>query len=260
MSESQRVIEHDNLEEFQDPANYDLEEADRSAPRIRFYADMAQASGGPVLDIACGTGLVALPIAARGIAVTGVDLSRPMLAYAYEKAGNQHLSISLVQADARQLPLKTLFPFIFLTGNAFQAFLHRTDQERLLASIKRILAPNGVFAFETRNPPGHDLASHDEEEQWFTYRNVKGQIVKVSGTQYYDPLAQILHWTTFRRWSDSTENHTTTTHIACRFTYPQELEALLQYNGFRIVQQYGDWNKGSLSPTSEAIISICGHA
>jgi len=253
------MIDHDNLEEFNEPANYDLEEGERSAPRIEFYADLASAIGGPVFEIACGTGLVALPIAARGLPVTGVDLAQPMLAYARVKAQQQRLSIGLIEADARQFHFDRSFAFIYITGNAFQAFLQRADQERLLASVKHHLAPHGTFAFETRNPSGHDLTDQLEEELWFTYRNVQGQSVRVSGTQRYDPLTQIMHWTTYRRWSDSKENRATITRIACRFTYPQELEALLHYNGFHIAHQYGDWNKGSLTAASETIISICRH-
>ncbi len=249
-------MNHDNLEEFNDPANYDLEEGERSTARIRFYTDLACETDGPVLEIACGTGLVALPIASRGLPVTGIDLARPMLVYARLKAAQQGLSIDLIQADARQLHFDKRFSFIILTGNAFQAFLQRADQERLLASVKRHLAPHGIFAFETRNPSGHNLNDQPEEELWFTYRNVQGQSVNVSGTQRYDPLTQIMHWTTHRRWSASGENRTTT-RIACRFTYPQELEALLHYNGFDIVAQYGDWNKGGLTVTSEEIISVC---
>jgi 2-polyprenyl-3-methyl-5-hydroxy-6-metoxy-1,4-benzoquinol methylase len=253
------MINHNNLEEFNDPANYDLEEAEHSASRIQFYTDLACEIDGPVLDIACGTGLVALPIAARGLPVTGVDLARPMLAYARVKAQQQGLSIDLIEADARQLHFDKQFSFIFLTGNAFQAFLQRTDQVRLLASVKRHLAPHGVFAFETRNPSGHDLNNQPEEELWFTYQNVQGQSVNVSGTQRYDPLTQTMHWTTYRRWSVSGKNRLTTTRIACRFTYPQELEALLHYNGFHVIAQYGGWNKEGLTVESEEIISICRH-
>lgn len=251
-------MNYNNLEEFQDPANYDLEEAENSVQRIAFYADLAQVNGRRALEIACGTGLVALPVAARGIAVTGVDLAWPMLSYAREKARGKGLHIDLIQADARQLPLKKQFPFIYITGNAFQAFLFRADQDRFLVSVKRLLAPDGIFAFETRNPSGHDLRTHDEE-LWFTYRNIDGQIVNVSGTQRYDPLAQVMHWTTFRRWSNEDRSHTTTTRIACRFTDPQELEALLYHAGIRILHQYGDWGKGSLTAASESIISICQH-
>ena len=252
------MIDHNNLEDFNDPANYDLEETERSTTRIQFYADLAQETDGPTLEIACGSGIVALPIAAHGIPVTGVDLARPMLAHARLKAQRQNLRLDLVEADARQFHFGRQFSFIYITGNAFQAFLRRADQERFLACVKCHLAPGGAFAFETRNPSGHDLSDQSEEE-WFTYHNVQGQLVRVSGTQRFEPLAQVLHWTTYRRWNDSTGSQSTTTRIACRFTYPQELNALLHYNGFHIVNQYGDWNKGKLSVESESIISICQH-
>jgi SAM-dependent methyltransferase len=251
------MIDHNNLEEFQDPINYDLEEEARSALRIKFYVDLAESTRGPALELACGTGIVTLPIAARGIAVTGVDLSRPMLAHARRKALKEQLSVEWIEADARHLHLKQLFSFILLTGNAFQAFLQRADQERLLETVKRHLAPLGIFAFETRNPSGHDLTDQAEEENWFTYTNTGGHIVKVSGTQRFDPLAQVLHWTSYRRWSDSQADHTKITRIACRFTYPQELETLLHYNGFRIIQQYGDWDQSALTAHSEHIILLC---
>lgn len=251
------MIDHSNLEEFNDPANYDLEEADRSAPRIMFYADLAQQTGGPVLELACGSGLVTLPIAARGIQITGVDLSRPMLLQALAKAIRQQLFVDLIEADARQLHLDKKFAFILLTGNAFQAFLRREDQECLLATVKGHLAPQGMFAFETRNPSGHDLADQPNEESWFTYQNIQGQRVSVSGTQRYDPLSQVMHWTTYRRWLDSNVTRSLTKRIACSFTHPQELGALLHYNGYRILEQYGDWNKGKLTARSEYIISLC---
>ena len=253
------MLDHNNLEEFNDPANYDLEEAGSSAARIQFYADLAEEIGRPALEIACGSGLVALPVAARGIPVTGIDLARPMLAYARKKAQDVQLSIHLVEADARQFHLDKRFPFIYITGNAFQAFLRRADQERFLASVKHHLAPQGLFAFETRNPSGHDLSEHSEEVEWFIYHNVRGAIVKVSGTQRFEPLSQVMHWRTYRRWSDSTGERISVTRIACRFTYPQEREALLHYNGFQIADQYGNWNKEELKAESESIISICQH-
>ena len=252
------IIDHNNLEEFQDPLNYDLEEEARSASRARFYADLAASTGGPALELACGTGLVTLPIAARGIAITGADLARPMLVHARRKAREQNLSIDLIEADARHLHLQKLFSFILITGNAFQAFLQQPDQEQLLATVKRHLAPGGIFAFETRNPSGHDLSDQSEEEAWFNYTSSEGHAVSVSGTQRFDPLAQVLYWTSYRRWNDGQENHTRITHIACRFTYPQELEALLYYNGFRILEQFGDWEKTPLTERSEHIISLCG--
>lgn len=248
---------HDNLEEFSDPSNYDIEEGERSARRIAFYCDLAKTVGGPVLEVACGSGLVTIPIAATGLDVTGVDLAHFMLEHARKKAEGQKLNVRWVEADARSFDLGMQYRFILLTGNAFQAFLRREDQEALLASVKRHLAPNGLFAFETRNPSGHDLASHLEEEFDQSYTSAEGYQVSVSFTQTYDPLTQVMYWTSYRRWNNGKPDHKKETHIACRFTHPQELEALLYYNGFEVIQQYGNWNKEMLSASSPSIISIC---
>jgi 2-polyprenyl-3-methyl-5-hydroxy-6-metoxy-1,4-benzoquinol methylase len=248
---------YDNLEEFSDPPNYDIEEGMRSESRIAFYCDLAKTVGGPVLEIACGSGLVTISIAAQGLDVTGVDLARPMLVHARKKAEAQGLNVRWVEADARSFDLGTLFQFIFITGNAFQAFLRREDQEALFASVKRHLLPDGVFAFETRNPSGHDLTSQAEEEFDQSYTSIEGHQVSVSSTQIYDPILQIIYWTSYRRWNDGEHDHEKETHIACRFTHPQELEALLHYNGFQTVQQYGNWNREALSASSPSIISIC---
>lgn len=252
------MLPHDNLEEFRDPANYDIEEGERSARRIAYYCDLAVEVGGPVLEIACGSGLVAIPVAARGLEVTGVDLARPMLDHARSKA-QQGLNIEWIEADARQLNLGRRYQFIYLTGNAFQAFLRRADQEALLAAVKRHLAADGTFAFETRNPSGHDLSPRPEEEYERSYTSVQGNHIKMSYTQLYDPVTQIMHWTTYRRWSDEAGDHKTRARIACRFTHPQELEALLHYNGFAIMHQYGNLDKEALTPGSPSIISICKH-
>jgi SAM-dependent methyltransferase len=248
---------YDNLEEFTDPPNYDIEEGKRSAVRIAFYCDLAKTIGGPVLEIACGSGLVTIPIAAQGLDVTGVDLARPMLEHARKKAEAQNLSIRWVEGDARSFDLGRQFQFIFITGNAFQAFLQREDQESLFTSVKQHLLPNGIFAFETRNPSGHDLSNQTEEEFDQSYTSVEGCQIAVSSTQIYDPIGQVIYWTSYRRWSDGEGDHEKKTHIACRFTHPQELEALLHYNGFQIVQQFGNWNKELLSASSPSIISIC---
>lgn len=69
----------------------------------------------------------------------------------------------------------------------------------------------------------------------------------------YDAITQIMYWQTIRRWRDKESF----TRIACRFTHPRELEALLHYNGFRINKQYGDWDKSPLSEKSPSIISVC---
>lgn len=268
------LIDHDNLEEFSDPENYDIE--DPSDTGTAFYTALAEETGGPVLEIACGTGRVSIPIARLGLRVTGLDIVPGMLERARSKSAG--LDTRWVEGDARAFNLGEQFRLIFLTGNAFQAFLTRIDQEALFERVRAHLHEDGLFAFETRNPRWPHLMSgdqgallarvaeeglftvletRDEEEDGGTYTDTSGRLVHLSRTQAYDHVAQILHWTTYRRWHDGEQEHTKVTRIAVRYTFPQELATLMHYNGFTIVRQYGDWNLEPLSAGSPSIIVVC---
>jgi SAM-dependent methyltransferase len=261
------LLDHDNLEEFADPAGYDRKDA--SDTGVAFYAALARETGGPVLEIACGTGRVAIPIARRGFAVTGLDVVPGMLELARTKSAG--LPARWVEGDARTFELGERFRMIFLTGNAFQLFLTNADQEALLGRVRAHLHDEGMFAFETRNPrwggrgEGEedraglfvDLETRAEEEARPFYVDARGRRVRVFDTRTYDHVAQILHWTTHLRWHEGGRERTKTTRIALRYTFPQELAALLNRNGFTIVRRYGDWNGEPLTAASRSIIVVC---
>ncbi|GAC1545732.1 MAG: class I SAM-dependent methyltransferase [Herpetosiphon sp.] len=270
------MIDHNNLEEFADPESYDCE--DSSDTGSAFYSDLARETGGPVLEIACGTGRVAIPIARLGFAVTGLDIVPGMVALARSKSAG--LPTRWIEGDARTFELGEQFRLIFLTGNAFQAFLTNADQAALLKRVRVHLADDGLFAFETRNPRWATrtradqeapeemarrqdqglfalLETRTEEEDGQGYIDHRGRAIRVSRTQVYDHVAQILHWTTFRRHGEGHQEEMTTTRIAVRFTFPQELAALLHFHGFTVVRQYGDWNLEPLNATSPSIIVVC---
>ena len=179
-------------EEYDDPAEYDLENG-LDGPELPFYLSLAQATGGPVLDLACGTGFLTIPLARLGLAVTGVDLAPGMLDHARSKAGG--LPIRWLHADCRALDLGERFRLITLTGNAFQAFLTRADQQGLLGGVARHLASDGRFAFETRFPRPSALFAADvpdgawsAEAVWHSYVNAHRQTVTVSTMQRHDAL------------------------------------------------------------------------
>ena len=251
------MINHDNLEEFQDPRNYDLEESPNTRPAAIFYGNLAEETGGPILELACGTGLVTIPVASRGLEIIGVDICRPMLRHAKEKSQQAGLNIDWRVSDARQLSLGRRFNLIYLTGNAFQAFLTREDQNNFLLSVKSHLAGTGTFGFDTRNPNGHNLTTITGEEIWMEYRNFDGHHVRVSGFQEYDDDNQIMHWTTFRRWNEGKAPKERVSRIACRFTWPDELAALLHQHGFKIEAQYGNWGMEPIRRDSEMLLTIC---
>ncbi|WP_229696340.1 class I SAM-dependent methyltransferase [Paenibacillus albidus] len=243
------MIDHNNLEEYQDPMNYDLEFGGETK-KYNFYLEVARLNPGEVLELACGTGLTTIYLSKLGINITGVDISSAMLAYARFKA--QGLPVDFIEADARTFDSEKRFSMIYLTGNAFQAFLSDEDQIALLGTVYKHLEPNGVFVFETRNPMGTDL-SNQEETIWGEFIDRAGIKVKVSGIQSYDSRNHIMHWVTFRDWGSKK----TTSRIACRFTDNDTLKRLLTNHGFSIESQYSDWDKTPFTSLSSSIISVC---
>jgi hypothetical protein len=189
------------------------------------------------------------------------------------------LSIRWVEGDARAFELGEGFPLIFLTGNTFQAFLTNADQNALLQNARAHLHDEGFLAFETRNPrwakmtgraddwrpPARRenygisaiLETSGQESGHRTYTDVDGREVQESLTQVYDHVAQVLTWTGYHRWYEDGGLKTRVRHTAVRFTFPRELEALLNHNGFEIVRQYGDWDLSPLSAASPSIIVVC---
>ncbi len=259
-------IDHDNLEEFADAVDYD--KRDESDTGVAFYASLAKETGGPVLEIACGTGRVTIPIARLGFDVTGLDIVPGMLDQARRKSAG--LPARWIEGDGRTFDIGERFRLIFLTGNAFQAFLTNEDQRALLRRVRSHLHQGGLFAFETRNPLFRDsgnreglfvsLETREEVEEWPAYFDAAGREVRVSKTRVYDHVAQILHWTTTRRWNQGGRERTRVTRIALRYTFPQELAALLDYSGFRIQRMVGDWNQEPLGADSPSIIVVCRRA
>lgn len=252
-----RVIAHDNLEEFADPVSYDIEEGAATRAPARFYGDLAEAAGGAVLEVACGTGLVALELAARGLDVTGADVCRPMLDHARRKARARGIVATWIETDARSMALGRGFDFIYLTGNAFQAFLTDDDQSALLETIARHLSPGGRYAFETRNPSGTDLVDVLDEQPWHRYVDAAGVAVEVSGTQRYDAASRVMHWTTFRRRVVDDQVQCRVSRIACRFTGVDELVERLGDHGFRVEARHGDFDGSPLREHSPSIVMVC---
>src|SRR5690625_876616 len=110
------MLDFDNLEGYRDAYTYDLLN-NLSEIESKFYVDLANQQGGPILDVACGTGRLTIPIAERGFDITGLDITREMLELAKQKAERLNVSVNWVHADARQFKLSGKYRFIFSTGN-----------------------------------------------------------------------------------------------------------------------------------------------
>src|SRR5689334_21644140 len=116
------MIDYDSFEEFQDPETYDLicDAFHEDMPTIEQWA---RKLGGPLLDLACGTGRMSIHLALQGYQVTGVNIVPAMIERARQKAAARSAEVEFVVSDARSFHLNRQFPFIFMLMNAFQ-FLH----------------------------------------------------------------------------------------------------------------------------------------
>lgn len=253
--------DNSDLDTYDGAEEYDRENG-LTGPDLDYYLDLAHAVGGPALDLACGTGFLTIPFARLGLAVTGVDRAGPMLDLARRKAGA--LPIRWLRADCRSLDLGERFRLVTLTGNAFQEFLTREDQEGLLGTARRHLAPDGVFAFETRFPRPSELLTPaalagewSEETIWRTFADEEGRTVTVSTAQRHDALRQTVDYVIHRRWREDGRGEVRTEHTTLRLVYPREMEALLHYNGLAIRDAYGDWDRRPLANDSPRMIYVC---
>jgi SAM-dependent methyltransferase len=126
---------------------------------IGFYVERALASGGPVVELAVGTGRIAVPIARAGVAVIGIDSSPEMLAEARAaatSAGVSHL-LDLRLGDLREPPVDERVPLAICP---FRSLLHmETEDEKLraLRAARELLAPGGRFAFDVFAPSREDI-------------------------------------------------------------------------------------------------------
>jgi len=250
------VIDYDSFEEFRDPVTYDLV-CDAFADDYPVIEQWAKQLGAPLLDLACGTGRMSIHMARLGYLVTGVDIVPEMIAHARQKAAKQSLSIDFVVADARSFHLDKQFPCIFMLMNAFQFLLMREDYEALFARVREHLQPGGCFIFETRNPSPRNLYElrHPEGEQFALPDG--GQLV-ITDQQHYDPMTQIQHYVSHYRWlHPDGQQVEKVLRVALRYVFPQEIEALLFYNGFQIRTVYGDWQQNPLNADSPAMIYVC---
>ncbi|HQH51029.1 MAG TPA: class I SAM-dependent methyltransferase [Candidatus Hydrogenedentes bacterium] len=235
-------MELGRIEEYYfDGRRYDVENDDYALD-IPFYVERAKRSGGPVLEVGCGTGRVTLPIAREGLEIVGLDIAPAMLARLGDKAAKEGLEIPLVEADCRHFSLDRLFELIICPFSAMQHMHDRASLEAFLDRVRAHLTPGAPFIFDVFNPNVEVLArGAGERFPVFTYTEEEsGQEIFVEEATDYDDAAQVSHITWYCTGGGSDEVREEEIHLRC--FYPQELDMLLYYNRFEILDKLGTFS------------------
>lgn len=220
---------------------------------VAFYERLAREAGGPVLELGCGTGRIALPLAEKGLSITGVDISDGMLAVARSKAAARPAEVrdrlTLIHQDMSELDLGRTFSFVFVPARSFQHVLTVDLQRRSLDGIRRHLRPSARLAlhlFDPRldllidpdNPPPGHSGTHPDTGLRYT-----GEVLQTR----FDHLNQIRH----DLWRYSEIGHggevlaQDTREMALRWTYRWELHHLLRLCGFVVEAEYSDFSRSA---------------
>ncbi|MGH6930580.1 MAG: class I SAM-dependent methyltransferase [Dongiaceae bacterium] len=242
-------------EEYDDPVRYDAEYGGIDEDGA-FFLRLAEACGQRLLDLGCGTGRLAIPLAQRGKQVTGLDGSAAMLAHAQRKAPD--LPIRWMAGDFRHYDLGRKFDLIISCAHAFQALLTEADRLAFLRCAQAHLAEGGILSFDTRNTVPLHLDVSGRECFWHSFALPGGGLVEVSGIEAYDAATGIMHYRTFRTRRDS--GLRTETVLDIKFTAPDDLRRLLQVSGLREDRMFGDFSGGPLTDASPEIVVIARSA
>jgi SAM-dependent methyltransferase len=205
-----------------------------SARDVAFWAEEAQRLNGPVLELACGTGRILNIVAEKsGLPCTGLDLSPSMLARAKTKA--PHLEYIL--GDLRNFNLGRKFKFIFVGLNSLGHIHDWRDFGKFLVCVRNHLEPNGELGFQIHNPSPAMLSRRPVDRFFVGAFND----FKVEETTRYDLSTQVSHTTWY--YSKPGQPDFYIHDFKLRAYFPQELQALLDFNAFKVTQTFGDHSR-----------------
>lgn len=217
---------------------------------VAFFRLLAERTGGPILELGCGTGRVAVPLAAAGFEVVGLDRSAAMLAAAERRVAaltpEARSRIRLVEGDLESTLAGDEFGLVFAAFRVFASVLDPDAQLRALALIRRQLRPGGLLAIDVFDPR-YDLLIGDSSEPLDrgTYVNpATGRPVRVTVLERrVDPIAQRFHESWLFEELDALGHpgRSELERLSLRWTFRHELRHLLARAGFEPVAEYSDY-------------------
>jgi SAM-dependent methyltransferase len=243
---------------------YDLDLADDPGD-LDLYLALAARTGGPVLELAAGSGRITVPLASAGHAVTGVDLDPAMLARARttaEAAGAETAGrVALVEDDVRtvRLPGAGSFRLAIIPLNSLFLMGTRAEQTAAVGTMAAHLAPGGLAVVDVWLPDAEDLARYDGRLvlEWVRQEPSSGAIVTKSGSAVYDPANGQVRLTTIFEESMPGEAPARWIRVdRLRLAGPDELLAMAEAAGLVVETLAGDYELEPMGPGSERAILV----
>ena len=202
------------------------------------------AGDGRALEFAVGTGRVAVPLAERGVPVTGIELSGPMIEQLRTKAGAA--TIPVVVGDMATATAPGTYALVYLVYNTISNLLTQAQQVACFRNAARHLSPGGRFVVELGVP---ELRKLPPGQEAVVFHAETGYI----GLDTYDPLRQRLVSHHVRFGEDGTARVFRSPH---RYVWPAELDLMAQLAGFELESRHADWAGAEFTAESRSHVSV----
>jgi SAM-dependent methyltransferase len=223
---------------------------------VPFYVDLARRQGGAALELACGTGQLSIPIAAHGLPTVGLDQSEAMLKVARRRASEVKAPLMVVQSDMRDFALNREFNLIFVARNSLLHLLSAADLVAAFGSVRRHLAPDGVFAFDIFNPDVRLLArSVGQRFPLMEIETTSFGLLRVEATNDYDSATQVNRSLWYISTPDTQDAWVVP--LVLRSIFPQELPLLLSAAGLELISRSGDFSGSPFARASRMQVCLC---
>ncbi|HEX3002868.1 MAG TPA: class I SAM-dependent methyltransferase [Angustibacter sp.] len=220
----------------------------------RFYAALAQERAARrVLDLGCGTGGLACLLARNGHEVIAVDPDPGMLHVARARPGAAHVDWRLGTSDS---VLTAGADLAVMTGHVAQVFVDDDAWCTTLRHLHQALVPGGTLAFETRNPAARGWQAWTREETLQTVSTPEGPVEVWHEVVDVD-LPRVAYDTLTRNLATGEQ---TTTREVLAFRGREALRATVREAGYAVVDEFGDWSRSPVTPSSPELIVIAHRA
>jgi SAM-dependent methyltransferase len=228
---------------------YDLD-LEEDPGDLDLYLALANRTGGPVLEIAVGSGRIAVPLAMAGHDVTGIDLDPGMLrraAVRAEAAGPDVASrLRLVEADVRslRLPDAGAYRFAFIPFNSLLVFGDRSDQARAMTTMAAHLAPDGLAVVDLWQPDADQLSRYDGRLglEYVRREPTNGHVVTKIASARHDASGRVDLTTIYEESEQGGPVRRWVREDRLRLVGPEELVAMAESAGLRVELLAGDYD------------------